>query len=1266
MNNFLLFIAGLLVAVLTALFAIPPMINWNDFRGTFEEEASRLLDREVRVRGDVSVRILPVPYVSFEKVRIADAPGVPGSFARADQFKMWLSVPPLLRGVIEARQIELERPVVRLRTEADGTGNWRKLRISDRNLAYIPREVALNSVRITDGTLLFESHRGHEIAKLNKISGELVAGSLTGPYKFIGTTPFSSNPQEPAHEVRVSTAQMDQNGEVRFSGSVRSADNASVNTLNGTLFDLLGTARGEGVLRSRSRPLKNGELTQRIAAGYEMTSDVKLDTSALALENISIAFRNKDRQQTLKGAARTSWREGLVTETNLAADWLDLDAIAGTLPGEGPLRAVERLLTGGVEPLGAGVTSLTLKIEQANLAGTSISDLSGRMVRRDGVTKVEELRASLPGRSALAMDGFLERRETGLQFDGNMLLNSASFAELAKWLRVEVGDETLTALQTSFSVAGNIRVRPKNVELSDAVVRLADDVAEGGVRYDWTTRPSLIANVDAGTLRLEKFGRDLLAPANVAQLLGFTDNPKAKTSDSQSARGVWHQTMDLTLQLKASRITDGRRVWSDVDLDIGRIGEELRIAKLNASWEPGLKVALTGTIREVSTKPAGSVAGTLSVADDNAAQNLISLLSFGADASIPPNALANITPLRVALDVKLRDQGAGGTPSEKAVLSSFVADGTLGDDRVRIEGRTAGGLTEWRNQIATVQARLTGRSAASTVGRLLGAPLGSTATGRVGRAGLDTSQPKQSTTIVISAVGRPLAGMKSFVRVDAGEALKADFAGDIRLVEGAGTMASAWSGTLDVKGSTSQLLAALVWPAMQTRVSSASVSGSVRIATTDAGYRFEPQRLQVGQARVDGNLEVAREKDNALAAITGKLSITEIKLPALKSLVLGAGRVPRGDVSNADEDLEVSDLVWPEAPFDLTHLEGVTTDLIINVKALKLDAGGIPINHATFQLKRGPSRLAINNFSGMYAKSMVAGSAALEELQAGVRMMAKVSAKDMPLGLWASEIEKSNRLGGRFDVDLEFSGQALTPRSLSTLLEGKGLVKLSDAAVPGLSSAIVTEAARKAIDGELEIDALSSELNELASNGSVNLGSPTLDGRIVNGTLSLPTMVFDGAAGALRNATTIDLARWRMESRWTATPAPQPRPDAPEQKVPLPPITIIYEGTLDRVPEIEPRINLGDLERELVVRKMEANVARLEQLRREDEARAAAERERQRLLEEAQRLSIEEERRRRRDQRNVAPDRQGAAGDRVLRAPDPVIAAPPRVERRRP
>src|SRR5690606_20718369 len=129
MNGALLWIAGLIVVLLAALFAVPYAVDWNAYRGVFETEASRMLGREVRVGGDVSLRLLPAPYISFEKPRIADATAGE-AFFRADSFTMWLALPPLLQGIVEARQVEIERPVLRLQIHEDGGGNWRTFKIS--------------------------------------------------------------------------------------------------------------------------------------------------------------------------------------------------------------------------------------------------------------------------------------------------------------------------------------------------------------------------------------------------------------------------------------------------------------------------------------------------------------------------------------------------------------------------------------------------------------------------------------------------------------------------------------------------------------------------------------------------------------------------------------------------------------------------------------------------------------------------------------------------------------------------------------------------------------------------------------------------------------------------------------------------------------------------------------------------------------------------------------------------------------------------------
>src|SRR5262252_912396 len=125
MSNFIIAIAVFLITVVGALFAIPYFVDWNGYRSVFEEEATSLLGREVRVGGAVNLHLLPTPYFRFEKVRIADTSvNLQDAFFRAESLSIKLSVPPLFRGAVEANEIELQRPVLRVALDQDDVWNW--------------------------------------------------------------------------------------------------------------------------------------------------------------------------------------------------------------------------------------------------------------------------------------------------------------------------------------------------------------------------------------------------------------------------------------------------------------------------------------------------------------------------------------------------------------------------------------------------------------------------------------------------------------------------------------------------------------------------------------------------------------------------------------------------------------------------------------------------------------------------------------------------------------------------------------------------------------------------------------------------------------------------------------------------------------------------------------------------------------------------------------------------------------------------------------
>ena len=247
MNRLLLIVGGLLVGILAALFIVPVFVDWNRYRGTFEEEASRLLGRDVRVSGRVNLRLLPTPYIRFEKVRVADTQGNVGEpLFRADDFTVWLAVGPLFRGELEATEIELKSPVLTVVLDDKGGGNWADLTGRRDTARFAPTSVSLNAVRVTNGAIAAFGPGG-ERTRVERINGELSAAALEGPYKV--TAAFAHRGS--MRELRLSTAKPEADGSVRVKGSVRVPETGASYAVDGLLRDVLSKPRLEGELTAK-------------------------------------------------------------------------------------------------------------------------------------------------------------------------------------------------------------------------------------------------------------------------------------------------------------------------------------------------------------------------------------------------------------------------------------------------------------------------------------------------------------------------------------------------------------------------------------------------------------------------------------------------------------------------------------------------------------------------------------------------------------------------------------------------------------------------------------------------------------------------------------------------------------------------------------------------------------------------------------------------------------------------------------------------------
>ena len=385
MNNALLYLGGLLVVMLAALFAVPHFIDWNGYRGIFEEEATKVLGRDVRVGGGVNVRFLPTPYVKFEKVRIADPTGQTGEpLVRIESFAMRLSGPALLRGVLEANEIELHKPILTLALDGQGSGNWTSLQIKSGALPFVPSDVSLHSVRLIDGAVALFNSDAQPVGRADAINGEFSAEAMRGPYKFKGKALWGGE----VREIRFSTSALNTDGAFQIKAAVRAFASDAAYTLDARVDDLAHKPHlvGElsGKIPLRTVPLAGASAPTAKTTTAEVSESPVIDlksridatTAGAKIDDIAMSVDNSAEPQLLNGAATAQFGRDARLDMSLASKWLDLDRLAGAGTDGATFLKVKQLGLSLLKGLaGSGTAHARIDVDQVKLGGETAGGL---------------------------------------------------------------------------------------------------------------------------------------------------------------------------------------------------------------------------------------------------------------------------------------------------------------------------------------------------------------------------------------------------------------------------------------------------------------------------------------------------------------------------------------------------------------------------------------------------------------------------------------------------------------------------------------------------------------------------------------------------------------------------------------------------------------------------------------------------------------------------------------------------------------------------
>ncbi|MGD9785990.1 MAG: AsmA family protein [Hyphomicrobiaceae bacterium] len=1213
MNSLVMWVGGLLAALFAALFAVPMFIDWNGYRGVFEEEVSRILGRDVRVGGDVNLRLLPTPYLRFEKVRVADVrPGSGNPLFRAESLTVWLSVPPLLQGNIEVRHAALKQPQAYLALDGDGRGTWTGLSLRTIDLPFVPGQVALNGVEIEDGTLVLEHASGSELFRLDSLSGELSAETLEGPLRFAG----EALAWGARRELRLATARRDPDGAIRFKATARAKDAdkdaaGTSATLEGRVTGFDGAVAVDGALAlsvplpalppAARQPDATGPGTAPANGRVTLEIKAKLDADArrFALDDVQASIENVGQPQLITGKLTHVLGKIGKLDLTLSSRWLDFDRLTGVGAHASPTASLRTLADAVLASLPPRAeTSARLDVDLVTLGGEGVGNVAVRLARPPGgPLTLPVASASLPAGGRVVVSGTIGEA-TGAtapvaprsRLDAQVTASGPSLKRLMHWIAADL-DRFMPGSDGAFSFDARAEIGDDRLRLTDTRATFAGATITGSFGLPFVEGGQVDVNLDADRLDWSWLSSGKLDRNGVEtwleRLAGKGSMPRAGGTAAEA------QGRQLSLKLTARSLTAAELMLEDVAANVSVGAGRTDVARLAFNLGAAAGAEFSGSIVDSKGAGRGHFDGLVRAASSTDIDRLLSLLNVSVDAR-RAEVLA-LAPLRLAGRVERGGANAGVT---------VTLDGAAAGGRLALRAGLARGFDAWRdgNVEVTVSgedlpasrlaALLTGAAASSAPRTATdgGGILASAALKAVGvpSRGMVADFGITGRGLTLSYNGRALAGEDGGLSLDGTAEVAADRLGDVLVA-------------LGTKARTDTLAHA--------------VTGAVGVATAPGGaLKLTPQGLTVAGVRLDGELVVSEAKDTRLA-IAGRLSADRVSIPGLVAGLTGGTPATAADAADPAAPL------WTDQPFVGEAFDRFEGTVAIETPRLALGPN-VAVSAARLALDFAPGKVVGRLESGRALGGAAKGIATFVRAPAGVGLDASLDIAGLDLAQLARSIGASRAAIGSGDASLKVTGRALSPSALVAALRGGGAVQLKDAAVEGYATEAVQQTVAAALAKQIELtpQALSRALTERLGANLTMFGSRRVGLEVIDSALRIERTGVDLATGRVEVLSTVDLASLRGETEWRLAARGES-----EKRATWPVVSILYVGPAGDVSGVEPQVALGGLERELTVRRMEREVEELERLRREDQERARQERERQRLLAE-ERLRLQRER----------------------------------------
>lgn len=992
-----------------------------------------------------------------------------------------------------------------------------------------------------------------------------------------------------AYGVRVATAVFHADNSTQLTAFVRPVDESFTLTAEGD-FSASPAPRFSGTMTYRQPPPLPAA-DQPVDAGkgdFVVTSKLEADADRVLLSDYVVTPDENRAATRLLGAAEIKLGQGRSFNAVISGTSLALPPRDATVESLVTPYELVRLLAELPVPVDPGMPgTIGVDIADLDLRAVSLRNVRVDAEARGGVWQVREFSAQLPGSTRVNVSGELSAVAGRSNFAGRATLGTERLDVLSQlWKKPGEGSPLLGM---PASLTANVALVGETLSLSDAVLKLNDTAHAGSIEIGFgNTRRHLNFRAQLAALSAED-------SAALAAVLPRLDDGGAFALTFPKGEFDLSMPSAVLYGLAGTNVTaegswEGGVIVADrisAD-DLGGAGFEARLTAFGSFAKPELSGTAAVKISS-STAPA--------------------LVRFFDFIKAPPGVrdyLARSLPA----DLSLRLDAPSGEGGQVLSTSGKVAGADL-----RLEAQLGGGIL--RALAAPLSFNLDLRSDDATA-----------MSAQLGLGEMSLTPPDQPMHAVAIVEGTPANSLEATIRIEGG-ADSIGFSGnlvvsDLEEITGSGALKVALS---DLSALTETLGAG--------GIDVPAVNGSAQVEFIGATSLLLDQIQAVSGAQpVTGSLSISVAA--GVRQVSGQLDVASFEPGGLFAVLLGRQAL-----------LPVADATWPDGPF-ATGYEPRETTGRVTVKARSITVAGQPVaSDARFDLDWDATNIRVREFAGAVGGGQVTFD--LGVCCAGPlpdkRVTGRLTLTDVALDAMVPA-KVADALEGKLSGAAQFDATGGDLRSLLAGMTGQGSYSLADFRIERLDPNAF--AAAEQLGDVLNEDALVLAASLVETLDGAPFVAKPVSGSftIAGGVVRSPNLAIESDVARLFGSTSVALADLALGGGFVMSPTTTSGPESLVNEATAQ-IAANLGGTL---PEPQRTFDVGGMIDAMKARALELEVARLEELRAEDEARqkaAAAERERiaaeqarQREAEEAARRAAEEAAERQRAEEEAAHRRE--------------------------